>query len=124
LGGKGRQISKPSKPAWSKTAKATYREPVLKKKKKRGTKEKKKKVNSVLSTQFLNFPRRFPIRFFFGGGGCFFCFFFFQDRVFLYSPGSPGTHSVDQAGLELRSPPASASQVLGLKACTTTPGSN
>jgi hypothetical protein len=32
----------------------------------------------------------------------------------------PGTHSVDQAGLELRNPPASASQVLGLKACTTT----
>jgi hypothetical protein len=27
---------------------------------------------------------------------------------------------VDQAGLELRNPPASASQVLGLKACTTT----
>jgi hypothetical protein len=29
------------------------------------------------------------------------------------------THSVDQAGLELRNPPASASQVLGLKACGT-----
>jgi hypothetical protein len=27
---------------------------------------------------------------------------------------------VHQAGLELRNPPASASQVLGLKACTTT----
>jgi hypothetical protein len=27
-----------------------------------------------------------------------------------------------QAGLELRNPPASASQVLGLKACTTMPG--
>ena len=50
----------------------------------------------------------------------FFFFFFFQDRVFLYSPGCPGTHFVDQAGLELRNPPASASQVLGLKACTTT----
>ncbi|GAB1297519.1 hypothetical protein APTSU1_001275500 [Apodemus speciosus] len=35
--------------------------------------------------------------------------------VSLYSPGCPGTHSVDQAGLELRDPPASASQVLGLK---------
>ncbi|GAB1290234.1 Argininosuccinate lyase [Apodemus speciosus] len=33
------------------------------------------------------------------------------DRVSLYSPGYPGTHSVDQAGLELRNPPASASQV-------------
>jgi hypothetical protein len=37
--------------------------------------------------------------------------------------GRPGTHSVDQAGLELRNPPASASRVLGLKACTTTLGS-
>ncbi|GAB1290027.1 Acetyl-CoA carboxylase 2 [Apodemus speciosus] len=35
--------------------------------------------------------------------------------VSLYNPGCPGTHSVDQAGLELRNPPASASQVLGLK---------
>jgi hypothetical protein len=31
--------------------------------------------------------------------------------------------TLDQAGLELRNPPASASQVLGLKACATTPGS-
>jgi hypothetical protein len=46
----------------------------------------------------------------------------FQDRVSLCSPGCPGTHSVDQAGLELRNPPASASQVVGLKACATTPG--
>jgi hypothetical protein len=43
----------------------------------------------------------------------------FQDRVSLYSPGCTGTHSTDQAGLELRNPPASASQVLGLKACAT-----
>ena len=35
-------------------------------------------------------------------------------------PGCPGTHSVDQVGLELRHPPASASQVLGLKVCATT----
>jgi hypothetical protein len=35
--------------------------------------------------------------------------FFFRDRVSLYSPGCPGTHSVDQAGLEIRNPPASAS---------------
>jgi hypothetical protein len=46
----------------------------------------------------------------------------FRDRVSLCSPGCPGTHSVDQAGLELRNPPASASQVLGLKACATMPG--
>jgi hypothetical protein len=36
-----------------------------------------------------------------GGGG--------RDRVSLCSPGCPGTHFVDQAGLELRNPPASAS---------------
>jgi hypothetical protein len=46
----------------------------------------------------------------------------FRDRVSLYSPGCPGTHFVDQAGLELRNPPASASRVLGLKACAATPG--
>jgi hypothetical protein len=51
-----------------------------------------------------------------------FFFLVFRDRVSLCSPGCPGTHSVDQAGLELRNPPASASQVLGLKACDTTPG--
>jgi hypothetical protein len=39
-----------------------------------------------------------------------------QKLFSLCSPGCPGTHSVDQAGLELRNPPASASQVLGLKA--------
>jgi hypothetical protein len=59
--------------------------------------------------------------------GPFFLFFFFfflvfGDRVSLYSPGCLGTHFVDQAGLELRDPPASASRVLGLKACATTPG--
>jgi hypothetical protein len=39
--------------------------------------------------------------------------FIFQDKAFLCSPGCPGTHSVDQAVLELRDPPVSASQVLG-----------
>jgi hypothetical protein len=52
----------------------------------------------------------------------FILFYFFRDWVSLYSPGCPGTHFVDQAGLELRNPPAYASQVLGLKACATTPG--
>jgi hypothetical protein len=46
---------------------------------------------------------------------CFVLFFFFLDFR-----GCPGTHCVDQAGLELRNPPASAS-VLGLKACAATP---
>jgi hypothetical protein len=60
---------------------------------------------------------------YFFGFGCIFLFsffFFFRDRVSLCGPGCPGTHSVDQAGLELRNPPASASQVLGLKARATT----
>jgi hypothetical protein len=52
---------------------------------------------------------------------CFVCLFFvFQDRVSLCSLGCLGTYFVDQAGL--RKTPASASRVLGLKACTTTPG--
>jgi hypothetical protein len=46
-------------------------------------------------------------------------FFVFRDRISLCSPGCPETHSVDQACLELRNPPASISQVLGSKACTT-----
>jgi hypothetical protein len=45
--------------------------------------------------------------------------FVFGDGVSLCSPGYTGIHSVNQAGLELRNPPASASQVLGLKACAT-----
>ena len=49
-----------------------------------------------------------------GGGG--------RDRVSLYSSNCPGTHSVDQAGLELRNPSPSTSRVLGLKVCATTPG--
>jgi hypothetical protein len=52
------------------------------------------------------------------GGGV--GFLVFRDRVSLCSPSCPGTHSVDQAGLELRNLPAFSSQVLGLKVCTTT----
>jgi hypothetical protein len=48
----------------------------------------------------------------------FFIFLVFQDRVSIYSVA---VHSVDQAGLELRNLPASASWVLGLKECATTP---
>jgi hypothetical protein len=53
----------------------------------------------------------------------FFFFLVFRVRVSLCSPGCPGTHFVDQTVLELRNPPASASRVLGLKACATTPSS-
>jgi hypothetical protein len=64
---------------------------------------------SLMMGSTLNF---FPV--------CLFVCFVFQDRVSLCSPGCPGTHFVDQAGLELRNLPAFASQVLGLKACATT----
>ena len=40
-----------------------------------------------------------------------------RDRVSLGRPGCPGTHSVEQAGLELRDKPASASRVRGLQVC-------
>ena len=62
--------------------------------------------------------------FFFWFFFCFFVLFFVFSRVSLYSLGCTETHSVDQAILELRNPPASASasQVLGSKACATMPG--
>jgi hypothetical protein len=43
---------------------------------------------------------------------------FFEKGFLCVALGYPGTCSVDQAGLKLRNSPASASQVLGLKACT------
>ena len=57
-----------------------------------------------------------------GWRGCMFVWFVFWDRVSLCSPGCPGTHSVDQAGLELRNQPASASRVLEFKVCISTAG--
>ena len=52
-----------------------------------------------------------------------FCVYFvFRDRVSLCSPGCPETHSVDQAGLKTQTSAASASLLLGLKACVTPPG--
>ena len=47
----------------------------------------------------------------------------FQERVPRCRPGPAChvTHSRQQAGLELRDPSVSASQLLGLKACTTMP---
>jgi hypothetical protein len=53
----------------------------------------------LLSLSFFSFS--FSLFFFF--------FLVFRDRVSLCSPGCPGPHFVDQAGLELRNPPASAS---------------
>jgi hypothetical protein len=70
------------------------------------------KSSPTLAVQFTGQPLFFVL----------FCLFVFQDRVSLYSLGCPRTHFVYQAGLELRNPPASASQVLGLKACATMPG--
>jgi hypothetical protein len=68
-------------------------------------------LNQISADQSLTPPQMFWNRFFF--------LLLLRDRVSLYSPGCPGTHSVGQAGLELRNPSASASQVLGLKACAT-----
>jgi hypothetical protein len=48
----------------------------------------------------------------------------FLDRVSPCSLGCPGTHFVEQAGLELRNLSASVSQVLGLKVCATMPSFN
>jgi hypothetical protein len=48
----------------------------------------------------------------------FFCPWFFETSFLCVALAVlDETHSVDQAGLELKNPPASASQVLGLKAC-------
>jgi hypothetical protein len=57
----------------------------------------------------------FLMVFFLGGGE-------FETGFLCIALGCPKTHFVDQAGLEIRNLPASASQVLGLKACTTMPG--
>jgi hypothetical protein len=54
---------------------------------------------------------------------CLFLFLFFETGFLCVALSCPGTHFVDQAGLKLRNPPASASQVLGLKSCSITPGS-
>lgn len=46
----------------------------------------------------------------------------FWDKISLCSLGCPGIHPVDQSGFELRVPPASVTQVLGIKACATLSG--
>lgn len=64
-------------------------------------------LSYFLSSSFLSFGGA-------GDGG---------DMVSLWLSGYCGIHSQDQAGFKLRDPPASASQVQGLKACATTPSS-
>jgi hypothetical protein len=79
------------------------------------------KVRALYSAIFFPFKQFFVVVVVF----CFLLlllFFVFRDRVSLYSSDCPGAHFVDQAGLELRNLPASASRVLGLKECATTPG--
>jgi hypothetical protein len=51
---------------------------------------------------------------------CLLLSFPFWDRASLCSPGCSGTYSVGQGGLKLRNLHASSSQVLRLKACTST----
>jgi hypothetical protein len=69
---------------------------------------------------FLSFFLSLSLPFFLSFSFFFSFFFFFRYGVSLCSPGCPGIHSIDQAGFELRNPPVSASQVLGLKLCATT----
>jgi hypothetical protein len=71
---------------------------------------------------FMNF---LLMDFVFGRGCC--CYFLFVFLLFVFLrqgfsvyPWLSWNYFVDQAGLELRNPPASASQVLELKACATT----
>ena len=52
----------------------------------------------------------------------FVCFWFFETGFLCIVLAVLELTLVDQAGLKLRNLPASASQVLGLKACATMPG--
>ena len=82
-----------------------------------------KEVYWFCFTCYKTYTLERAIFFFFSFFCLFVCLFvcLFQDRVSLYIPGCPGTHSVDQAGLELSNPPAFLSRVLGLKECATMP---
>jgi hypothetical protein len=75
-------------------------------------------IVSVSPQGFSPFPYLTPKLF----NLCLFVCLFVWDRVSLFSPGCPGTHCVDQAGLKFVNLPASASRVLGLKECATMPG--
>ena len=72
------------------------------------------KVALGLGMESLDIPRICEVlSLIWTGKNCFLfvCLFvcLFRDRVSLCSSGCPGTHSVDQASLELRNPPVSAS---------------
>ena len=76
----------------------------------------------ILSSCGFLFLFPFFLSFFFKTlSSSYYCSFllFLQDSVPLCSPGCPGVRDrpVDQAGLKLKDPPASASRVLGLKVC-------
>jgi hypothetical protein len=77
-------------------------------------------VSCLIQRSLLNWSYGFFVCLFACLLACLFVLDFVQDRLSLYTSGCPRTHSVDQAGLKCRNPPASASQVLGFKACTTT----
>jgi hypothetical protein len=89
-----------SSPAWSTESQNSqgYTEKSCLKK----TRKKKRVERISLVVVYFVYKRTYVVTFFV-------CFCFFQDRVSLCSPGCPGTHSIDQAGLKLRNPPASAS---------------
>ena len=79
-------------------------------------------IDNVQVTKSTLFVCLFGWLVWFGSFCLFVCLFVcFFNRVSLCSLGCPGTHSVDQVGLELRNPPASVSQMLGLKVCATVP---
>jgi hypothetical protein len=50
---------------------------------------------------------------------CGVCVCVFETEFLCEALACPGAHSVDQAGLKLRDPPASASQVWRLMVCAT-----
>jgi hypothetical protein len=66
---------------------------------------------TTYQTPYHVYTKHIPSLFFF------LVLFYFSRQGFS---GCPRTHFVDQAGLELRNLPASASQVLGLNVCATT----
>jgi hypothetical protein len=127
LGGRGRQISEFEASlvykVSSRTARAIQRNPVSKKQKtnkqtnkqtKTKKRKKKRKEKNKLLVDMTTKRNLTNIQICSAGGQTqesLLFFFFFWFLRHLCSPGCPGTYFVDQAGLKLRNPPASASQV-------------